>query len=360
MTEQEHSEFVQWVRDNDPAWQEFAAGSLMPYCHREYDLEPGEEGTVLIAIPLTHMAPLRGLARAGICRARLLAETGHISEALDYCVTVVRAGSHWQRKEITLIEQMFGRSTRQLGCLNLLCMIGQYEISAVDSEMTYQDLQAVYADGYPGIGVEIEKLCFMDIVQRTFTEGGVGGGHIVPHQLALLADGDMPDVMPGSLVHARRDDTVDMMNKLYAVFEQRAGVTPYELRTGGYATWDDTIVEVPRHRYWLFHLMTPALDRASVLSFRGKALYEATLTVLALKRWRLDKGQYPQELTELVAEGYLEIPPDDPYAEGTLTYERRGEEFVLYSLGADFDDDGGVDSSWGEDEGGDQVFWPVR
>jgi len=34
---------------------------------------------------------------------------------------------------------------------------------------------------------------------------------------------------------------------------------------------------------------------------------------------------------------------------------------LLYSLGADFDDDGGKPSKWGEGEkGGDQVFWPLE
>jgi hypothetical protein len=44
-----------------------------------------------------------------------------------------------------------------------------------------------------------------------------------------------------------------------------------------------------------------------------------------------------------------------------LIYRCIGDDFTLYSLGADFKDDGGTPSKWGEGEqGGDQVFWPVE
>jgi hypothetical protein len=47
--------------------------------------------------------------------------------------------------------------------------------------------------------------------------------------------------------------------------------------------------------------------------------------------------------------------------ESTVIYKSTEKSFILYSLGADYDDDGGTPSKWGEDEkGGDQVFWPVE
>jgi len=42
-------------------------------------------------------------------------------------------------------------------------------------------------------------------------------------------------------------------------------------------------------------------------------------------------------------------------------FRRSDDDFILYSFGADFDDDGGTPSKWGYGEkGGDQVFWPVQ
>ena len=94
------------------------------------------------------------------------------------------------------------------------------------------------------------------------------------------------------------------------------------------------------------------------------ARYEATLAVLALKRWELEKGEYPERLEELLEGGFLKRLPDDPFGPGILPYQRRGDGFILYSWGGDFDDDGGVEDPnepWGEsDEGGDRVFWPIK
>jgi hypothetical protein len=53
--------------------------------------------------------------------------------------------------------------------------------------------------------------------------------------------------------------------------------------------------------------------------------------------------------------------PMDPFSDKPLVYKRTADGFMLYSLGADFDDDGGLHSRWGQDKtGGDHVFWPVE
>ena len=51
----------------------------------------------------------------------------------------------------------------------------------------------------------------------------------------------------------------------------------------------------------------------------------------------------------------------DPYSEKPLVYRPMDGDFILYSLGEDFEDDDGTPSTWGMgEEGGDQVFWPAR
>jgi hypothetical protein len=110
----------------------------------------------------------------------------------------------------------------------------------------------------------------------------------------------------------------------------------------------------------------PALGRASRIAFRGRALHEAVVTILAIKRYHQEKGHYPLSLNELVSAGYIEQLPMDPYSDKPLVYHRIGDNFTLYSLGENFADDGGkvVDEGndrrrWGTDEDGDRVFWPV-
>ncbi|MEN6334498.1 MAG: hypothetical protein ABFE01_09570, partial [Phycisphaerales bacterium] len=63
--------------------------------------------------------------------------------------------------------------------------------------------------------------------------------------------------------------------------------------------------------------------------------------------------------------GFLDTLPTDPYSNGLLVYRAAGDNFVLYSLGPDFDDDGGISGVDSEGrirmwaDSGDTVFWPV-
>jgi hypothetical protein len=84
---------------------------------------------------------------------------------------------------------------------------------------------------------------------------------------------------------------------------------------------------------------------------RQKVQDAALITSIAVLRYKADKGRFPDA---------LEMPMD-PYSGAPLVYTPLGHDFTLYSLGADFDDDGGMPSNWGQGkQGGDQVFWPVK
>jgi hypothetical protein len=90
------------------------------------------------------------------------------------------------------------------------------------------------------------------------------------------------------------------------------------------------------------------------------------LTVLALLRYEKEKGKYPVNLNELVEKGYLESIPIDPFSGKPFVYKNTGDDFILYSVGEDFKDDGG--EVYRDDRGrlrmwaatGDWVLWPVQ
>ena len=97
------------------------------------------------------------------------------------------------------------------------------------------------------------------------------------------------------------------------------------------------------------------------ISKKEKISGEALVTTLALLRYKADKGDFPISLQELVLTHYIKELPIDPYGKGPLVYKRMDGDFILYSLGANFEDDGGIPSNWGMGkEGGDQVFWPIE
>ena len=72
------------------------------------------------------------------------------------------------------------------------------------------------------------------------------------------------------------------------------------------------------------------------------ALHELEVVGIALAAYKLNEGHYPDELTNLVPK-YLDTVPLDPFTGELLTYRLNEHGYTLYSVGTDFEDDGGLD-----------------
>jgi hypothetical protein len=70
-----------------------------------------------------------------------------------------------------------------------------------------------------------------------------------------------------------------------------------------------------------------------------EALFQATL---AVERFRLDLGTLPESLKQLVP-SYLESIPADPYDGQPIRYTPEGGGYLLYCVGENLADDGGVE-----------------
>jgi len=121
----------------------------------------------------------------------------------------------------------------------------------------------------------------------------------------------------------------------------------------------------PNYRFFLIQMFMPASARLSEIAYRAKMGHEATVAILALQRWRLEKDQYPVSLDELVSPGFLEELPMDSWSDKPLVYKKTDDDFILYSVSYNFTDDGG---EYGKDrsgnvrewsDNGDRIFWPL-
>lgn len=74
---------------------------------------------------------------------------------------------------------------------------------------------------------------------------------------------------------------------------------------------------------------------------RGQARFRLFLVELALEAHRMDQGSYPQSLAALDLQ-FSHGLPKDPFNGGDFLYRRRDDAFLLYSVGPDRKDDGGI------------------
>jgi hypothetical protein len=102
-----------------------------------------------------------------------------------------------------------------------------------------------------------------------------------------------------------------------------------------------------RHHSWnpynvFAAMLLSALDRSLEKAVANQATLTLARVACALERHRLAYAQYPETLDELVPRFLPRVPPD-PVNGGPLRYRRDDpDQFILYSIGLNQQDDGGV------------------
>ena len=370
---------VKWIQENEAAWRQFAIGSLEKQCSAQPVSFSNEEEKWLIGSYYPNNA-LSDLLRLGRWRLWRHLEQNQIPEVIEDSFIMLKAARNLQGENNLWYEHAISQIYTTSACEALAHIAVSEQLSAADLQKVQQQLLQISPQDYPYWNPEPIRTIFLDTVQRIFTDGGPGGGHIIPERLKDLytlyspserekPEKPLPFYIAQSMVHAGRDETVNRYNELFEYLSRDLKTNPYHRsRTENYTAM--LVSTIPEKKYSLIHHMLikniPNMLKRADRRYQAIARYEAVTTIFALKRWQHGKGEYPEKLAELAEAGYLKEIPYDPYSDRALRYERRQDDFILYSVGPNFEDDGGV---FGKDEEGqvkmwadegDAVFWPVE
>ncbi|MDH4240794.1 MAG: hypothetical protein OEW48_14645, partial [Phycisphaerae bacterium] len=375
VTEADKQLIGKWLTDNDEVFDLVIAGTQKPYYWQHY------EGEEMLSVLLPYLTEYRKLAFSLRWRSRLHAEQGRYEEAFSDIKTCYRFGRHVKGKLI-LIEQLVGIAIEAIAVENLRSILSEHEIDAAVLATLQKDFEQMLASEDFTMSFEGEKMFVYDEIQRCFTEDRFGGGHLYLSRIVDLSDEaeDVPGIILENLsspagwgravkvlfFHPNKQQTREAADRFYAFCETIAQKTPAQIRAEGIDMEKETMKIVGDNVF--LSILTPALERAARIGHRNKTDVEATFAIVALLRYKADKGSYPENLRQLITGGYLRQLPIDLYSGKPLVYRKTGESFILYSFGEDFEDDGGkprTDSKgrprlWGHDEeDSDAVFWPV-
>ena len=147
--------------------------------------------------------------------------------------------------------------------------------------------------------------------------------------LEEMAASDEAAGLPTSFLVTAKFDAAESKKQLEAFLKQRAGESKdaYSQRLA-----------------LLFVGDAQTISRVSNLFDRPVAERRLTEAAIALARFHKASGSWPESLEALVP-GYLANVPIDPFAGEPLHYRRHDDDFVLYSVGLNEKDDGGVQDS---------------
>ncbi|MBP7050282.1 MAG: CPBP family intramembrane metalloprotease [Phycisphaerae bacterium] len=360
-SEEAFEQLRNWVTANEEALDHMAQGAQKPcYC----PLYTGD-GAMLAGMPQSVGA--RHLAFALDTRIKLRAFDGEDDLLLADAATLYRFARHFDGRKV-LSHQILGVSIRTLLAGTLRGILAKESLLPQTLASLQQQLEQPEDEDSGVLDFTLERCIWLDGIQRMFTDDGDGQGRIprvtiaqwkgLPRPFLLLIDSMTPG-QNADLLGLDRRQTTDCAEEFLAQIQVAAGRTPWELHSEPNGL-QGTLEGLARRNAYVGLLGTACLGVLD-LPWRARTDLAALVATLAAIRYETDRGEYPDSLAQLVESGFLRRVPQDAYSNGPLVYKRTPGGFLLYSLGMDFDDDGGVPSQWGQGEqGGDQVFWPVR
>ncbi len=345
-----------WLSASEQALDYVVKGSQKPYYWPEFS-----GSLMLAAIP--DIAWVRNVTSALYARSQLYAADGELDHAISDLVTCFRLGAHFTGRWV-LVAQIRGSSTRGFAMKGAFSILANTQVQPVTLRHLQTRLEQLRANGMYSFDFTAERFVFYDCIQRMFTDDGNGDGYIP--EVALRIPGPWKSFLPGfseqqkhDLLKLDRRQTTILTDELFDRLAEATKMTAWQFQNDAnhVRTGIETVIERNAYIAFLAGSYIKTLDLAS----RMQTDLEALIATVAILRYEAERGQLPSSLETLVDEGYLRALPQDSYSDGPLIYRRTDDGFILYSLGADFDDDGGTPSRWGEGEkGGDQVFWPVE
>ena len=340
---------TEWVERNETALAEFHAASRVRRCYFE---GTSELGTV-VEIYYPQLFPLRRLAYAATARAKLRLMEGDVDGALEDLGTILRSSEHYQQQPV-LMSYLAGVAASQ-GAYITLAELPVIVTGEVDYEMLLKELRKL--DRRPRsmrVALQGERATQYDIVQRCAVDED-GDGRIeamrIPH-----ADDGVAEVQTFHIPFTRPLEITELVR----YFDDYLN----SIRDAEELRYPDALSLERKSEATITRMGKAAWSLRSLWRFdkfrRGRdAQRHAARIILRMHAWRASNGGWPNTLKEAMSE---ELPTLrwDPFSDGELVYRIKEGQPLLYSVGANGQDDQGRhhEDDW-LGEKGDIVFWPL-
>ncbi|HEY1603126.1 MAG TPA: hypothetical protein VGG64_26215 [Pirellulales bacterium] len=311
----------------------------------EKSLQAPSENPCLIGVrlPFSTFTNLTCCLRA---EAMLAGNRGNGRLAGDDLLAVMRLADQLRESEFLISDLAGARElSRALHSLGLLLELPTIPFS--DDQLRKLEQGALaFGGGDIPLRVDGERLVFMDLVQRVYTDDGQGDGHMfAPAVEQALGGRDEPGwrmLILAPLTTGRfwsRRQVVDRYERLFKLWQECLATPILQIDKSPYFTELKRLKADKRNSLltlMLFDSLGPALRRAQVRQQR-----DAILVVSAAARYRLAHGSWPKTIEELVPKFLARVPPDQ-LSDSPICYRLVDGSPVVYSRGADGEDDGGV------------------
>jgi hypothetical protein len=312
----------------------------------------------MIGILLPHLGSMRTLAMALGWDVQRAVAAGDSATALADLRAIIAMSAH-VRETPLLINGLVGNAIFALARDRTAWILAARPDIFTDEQWTaLAHAMAAMDDRAMAITLSGERTGFKDILQRLYTDDGSGDGRLTPlgmKWLDMLSSWDLTadsETMEELLRYAGpaisavvlgRRDMANEYERLMDMMETESN-KPLWLREQSKAAqvlegWMSSPVE--RLRRLPLCMLLPALDKAFVNAELSCLRRDAIITAIALELYRRKHDRWPATLAELVPTTMPALPIDR-FDGQPLRYRLIDGRPVLYSVGTDREDDGGV------------------
>jgi hypothetical protein len=304
-----------------------------------YDMEP----PAVILLP--HLAGLKRSSRVLQLRALAELQNGQSEKALEDVKLILRL-SESIRTEPFLISHLV-----RIAIVNIALQPvweglvahqwSDAQLGGLDGELAKVDLLADYHTAMRGelVLCEIGNIEYLRrYPERTPDMSGEGGGDFSSH----ISGWTIWKAIPNGWFYQNELNCAQPMLEYYLPM---ADVNQRMVRPGDVRRADSTVTSKLEHRnpYNVFaRLVLPALGIAVKKSASGQESVDLARTAVALERYRLVHGSYPESLDALVPQFIAKLPHDIINGQPLHYRQTADGQFVLYSVGWNETDDGGM------------------
>ncbi|MBX3352331.1 MAG: hypothetical protein KF684_05310 [Phycisphaeraceae bacterium] len=335
------------VSDEDAAlWPDLAAA------------QPESTGTLgLIDILLPQLAELRRISVWFVLDTRLAREDRDADRVVANLESLLGIADH-ARQVPFLISEIVAVTIGRLafGAISETIANDTALLSDADLARLAHRVSAYPGDGRPVVRLDTERAFYYDFVQHIYSLDRNGDGRLVPGWLERY------DMAMNSAAYASADAAARAQDAAFGpllsaiTLSRKEALEAYDGSLDRAIAWMQTPPweregfdhsSIPtesllgRARYWILEFLLPSLENALLQGEQVETKRDATTVVLALELHRRRHGEWPASLDELVP-ALLPRVPRDPFDGGPLKYAVRDGRPVLYSIGNDYIDDGGV------------------
>jgi len=350
-----------WITQNTEAITQFKQGTQKSFYWPTYvgpnmtDITLHEEYT-----------QMRTITNALCWNARLLAKNHDMETAFGELLSCWRFGNHLMQGPKPLTSHLLGMGIKRKAYKVGFLLIHDTEISKEQFRRFLLEFEHLLQEENPSCDLTCEKLALHDIIQRLFTNDGNGNGRLPrlllrgikedPKKLYQILAPGLTKEQIETWGRSQRKETTERIDRLFSSYSDAFTKTPAQLIKAG-VNINNTIEETMGNN--IISMYIPALSKFHSIFYENKALESAFVTTLAIFCYKQTCHTFPENLETLISEGYINSLPQDPYSDTPLIYRKTEDSFILYSIGKDFEDNGGIhDDKWGN-PAGDYVFWPM-